>query len=668
MSSRAKLVAVDVVVTAVAGLVANAASTHIPAPLDRPWVLWPFLIVLVPVLIATAVRIGRAADVQVRAAPERQRREFLAQVKYRLVQQDLAAIYATSPRITPAVSVHSSSSVHSGGSIDSRTITRVFAEARTVLILGPAGAGKTVALLELARDLIRDAERDREEPVPVLLSLSSWATKRPPFPEWLAGELARSYRMPTAMATAWIEEARVLPLLDGLDTVPDRHRGELVRAINEYLVSGFTRLAVTSRIEDYRRCREQLLVAEQLEIACPDEPQVRAYLRAAGMKRPEVNRFLPVWRDEPLLATPLMLQLSLRVGPGAVEQALGASGQEAQRRVLFDAYLAQALNRLGGRRDTLASLSTIARWMTDNTLTVFQADRLQPAILGAPALWTSLMAVTWFLIGFVPFIPVLALGVAVGGNWISTGLILAASAGIWTMLLGLLMRHDRVIRRSYHRILDSAPRRGLHWVILPVESWRWSWITARARAPLFGSLFALQVPLVLLADLPAGRQVAAMALPALTLINGVGRTPALLAHRPRFNEGIIRTARRIVPTSVLVAVLGGGSMGLLSGPASGLLFSITMVPLLAMFVGYPVVQHYLLRALLARRQALPFRLEAFLEACATANLLRFTGDGYTFVHPLLQDHLTPDSAPAAPGSPRTDFLRPSAPSSDPARR
>ncbi len=43
-----------------------------------------------------------------------------------------------------------------------------------LLILGEPGAGKTTTMLELARDLLEKAKADNTQPIPVLVSLSSW--------------------------------------------------------------------------------------------------------------------------------------------------------------------------------------------------------------------------------------------------------------------------------------------------------------------------------------------------------------------------------------------------------------------------------------------------------------------------------------------------------------
>ena len=50
-----------------------------------------------------------------------------------------------------------------------------------LLILGEPGAGKTITLLTLTRELVELAERDAGAPVPVVLDLGSWSRSRPPW-------------------------------------------------------------------------------------------------------------------------------------------------------------------------------------------------------------------------------------------------------------------------------------------------------------------------------------------------------------------------------------------------------------------------------------------------------------------------------------------------------
>jgi len=58
-------------------------------------------------------------------------------------------------------------------------IVDVFDEmGQNLLVLGEPGSGKTTMLLELARDTIARAEKDSDEPIPVVFNLSSWTDSK----------------------------------------------------------------------------------------------------------------------------------------------------------------------------------------------------------------------------------------------------------------------------------------------------------------------------------------------------------------------------------------------------------------------------------------------------------------------------------------------------------
>ncbi len=121
-----------------------------------------------------------------------------------------------------------------------------------LLILGSSGAGKTIALVELARKLLEHAKNDDKQPIPVILSLASWDVKRAPLHEWLAQELQTWYQVPLELTQFWIETGQVLPLLDDFDMVADTSRAACISAINAYHQQhGLIPFVVCSRSEEY---------------------------------------------------------------------------------------------------------------------------------------------------------------------------------------------------------------------------------------------------------------------------------------------------------------------------------------------------------------------------------------------------------------------------------
>lgn len=88
---------------------------------------------------------------------------------------------------------------------DNRAIRQVFGKlGGKLVILGEPGAGKTVLLLQLARELITEAIADTKQPIPMVLALSSWAATQPPFEAWLRQEIRDRYGQ---WLTTWCKES-----------------------------------------------------------------------------------------------------------------------------------------------------------------------------------------------------------------------------------------------------------------------------------------------------------------------------------------------------------------------------------------------------------------------------------------------------------------------------
>ena len=60
------------------------------------------------------------------------------------------------------------------------------------LILGAPGSGKTTTLLQLAQVLINRAQEDINQPIPVLLNLSSWQDDKQSIKDWIIGDLKKN--------------------------------------------------------------------------------------------------------------------------------------------------------------------------------------------------------------------------------------------------------------------------------------------------------------------------------------------------------------------------------------------------------------------------------------------------------------------------------------------
>jgi transcriptional regulator with XRE-family HTH domain len=130
-----------------------------------------------------------------------------------------------------------------------------------LLLLGEARSGKTTLLIELTRELLLRAFENENHPMPVIFNLSSWSIERSPLVTWLVEELSNKYQVPQKIGQVWVENDRILPLLDGLDEVDLPSRNACVRTVNEYRqLHGLLPMVVCSRREEYLNLSVRLLL------------------------------------------------------------------------------------------------------------------------------------------------------------------------------------------------------------------------------------------------------------------------------------------------------------------------------------------------------------------------------------------------------------------------
>lgn len=255
-----------------------------------------------------------------------------------------------------------------------------------LLILGAPGAGKTTLLLELARDLLKRAERDELHPMPVIFNLSSWATKQQRLQDWLAEELVTRYQVPSRLAHALVEAEQILPLLDGLDEVDAKTRTACIEAINTYHQNhGLLPLVVCSRQADYLAQIRRVLVRSAVVVQPLTQEQVDAYLAQGG----EPLRALRVALHQDttlreLTSTPLMLSiLTLTYYGQPVAALLQRTSLEERQRKIFEQYVGHMLTRRGPLKGGTPQqfvqwLVFLAARMRERNQTVFYLEQLQP--------------------------------------------------------------------------------------------------------------------------------------------------------------------------------------------------------------------------------------------------------------------------------------------------
>lgn len=301
------------------------------------------------------------------------------------------------------------------------------AEERGLLILGEPGLGKTTLLLELTRDLLNRADQDKYHPIPLVFTLSTWATKRQPLAAWLVEEMKTKYEISSSTQNL-IDNNLVLPLLDGLDEVDALYRNECVECINAYQTSrnqSMRPLVVCSRSEEYMALTSTVYMNVHSAVTVlPLAPsKIDEYL--SGVQG-NLEAVVLALQEDPVLqklaTVPLMLNVLIVAYEGETVQSLSMENRpekdrlEARRQKIFAAYIERVLSRRRlnvqySESLTIQQLSWLARRLKQHRQKVFYLEELQADWLLAR--WARLVyhTVTGLIFGIVVF---LAFGAFVG--------------------------------------------------------------------------------------------------------------------------------------------------------------------------------------------------------------------------------------------------------------
>ena len=368
----------------------------------------------------------------------------------------------------------------------------VFADVEySLLILGQPGSGKTTTLLTLVRELIKRAQEDDTEPIPVVFHLSSWAAAGQPLQLWLEDELSGKYRIARRVGRDLLEHHRLLLLLDGLDEMSGEQRVGCVLAINRFIGEiGLPGLVVCCRTEQYEELKVKLSVNGAICLQPLTDMQIDSYVEEGGAALAGLRDALR--RDrvlQDLARSPLMLNLMcLAYRDYGAQDLAGPETAQGRSEHLFETYIDLMFRKRGSaergysREHTFAWLSRVAAGLLRHNQTMFLIEDLQPS-------WLSSRSHRWAYVGGLSLVLGLLLGLINTIYW-STSLLGKVDAEtnpvvwftvipLWLLMLGCVdnlgfgsgsAALDRVqpgFRRALAKMLASA----VCWLLLVAVLW-----------------------------------------------------------------------------------------------------------------------------------------------------------------------------------------------------
>ncbi|MDH2426453.1 tetratricopeptide repeat protein [Sphaerisporangium sp. TRM90804] len=538
---------------------------------------------------------------------------------------------------------------------------------RRLVVLGEPGAGKSVLAILLTLGLLEHrqslpAEQRVSAPVPTLVPIASWNPAAEPLRTFLARRLGEDYPRlsqhgddePT-LAGALIAERYLLPILDGLDELPEQLRPQALSELNAYIGTG-RGLVVTCRSREYQQAivdaGTELARAAVVELQPVTAEQAIKFLSPAGAQArwQQLFEHLHAHPEDTLaavLSTPLMVALARDAytnpdaNPGELVTLTDTSAVEA---ALIDGFISNAYKSdrpvtQGGLPHRYAPRQ--ARWLACLAFQLNHKGRvdwwwweLSPDLV-RPRIAKAASVVTLIL--------------TAAGAGLTMGLPATAAAAL-LVAVNTLDLWRPLWPESYPPSYRSTSRRRLQLLRIAFTATGPILAGLALSAPLFGLITALSA--VALLVWPALPQTSRRGLGGWTFDRRLARYR--VGPRATLRANHREATRTAIQYAAAGALIGGLAIAFipdaLDARVAVLVTALVSGANAGLAAGWRTWIRYRLTHLsLVARGLLPWRLWRFLEDAHLRGVLRQAGTGWQFRHLLVQTHLA--------AATRADYLR-----------
>jgi hypothetical protein len=271
-----------------------------------------------------------------------------------------------------------------------KSIEEVFDEAsQSLLILGSPGSGKTTMLLALAKDLLNKAKLDPTFPIPVIFNLSTLSIGIS-LDDWLVKELNEKYLIPKRFGQKWVDDDKLLLLLDGFDEISREYQNVSTEVINEFRQEHLVGLVVCSRIKEYEAITQKLKLESAVYLQPLTTQQIKEFILLGGEKLNSLHILLNN-NDalSELAQSPLMLGIMSLAYQDVPTESLFPkleNSEDSAYKFLFDLYIKKMFERKGTNTtytfyQTKKYLSWLAQQMSNHNQSIVIEQLIQPSWL-----------------------------------------------------------------------------------------------------------------------------------------------------------------------------------------------------------------------------------------------------------------------------------------------
>jgi DNA polymerase III delta prime subunit len=505
------------------------------------------------------------------------------------------------------------------------SLKTVLEDSRQLLILGVAGSGKTTWMLDLARELLEEAERDPNKPIPVLFNLRTLDPKTK-IEDWLAHELKAKYGIHLSLGHHWISQQVIFPFLDGLNELKPDYQKLCLQRLKAW-ISPKTQVVICSRTEEYPQYWAELSLRGTVVLQPLRLQQVYTYLdhtQATGLEPIlQKNPSFLEWSKTPFYLC--LLVLLFKAGIPLQEWSQQATSQQ-----LIEAYVHNLFTSNQNRKLKPHQLDQWLSWLAvylEEASTFRLMDPIQSHYLSK-----QMQRRHHF--------------VSIGLGGILGGILGISGGGFGGVLLGTLSGLGVAFKIDTYKLPGLLPWEGLvdgvvfglisgaTWGIISTGIGLW------VDGPIFGLVMGVNTGVIL--GVLSGVVFSLSGSPMLQFLHKVWQHPT----RPFSQQTFFSSLLIAGVVGFVGGLLGGVKAGLFIGAFLGLLYGIWSG-------GASILRQISLHLLLYAQGRIPWNYAIFLGEGLRLKLLHQIRGRVMFAHPLVQRYFRQKMPKAF----RSDFNR-----------